>query len=388
MSRVPVSERPLRVALATLYPTDPSRIPGGMRSVTYNLVQGLRQWPDLEIHVVHCHSEVAQDRDVREGSVTLHYRAMPQRRVIPNSLLAIPRVQQMLHELQPDIVNAHASHYAVASLRAGCRTVLTIHGVLRREAAIYTSTVFDRSRFELEMRLEDWALCRVGDIVAISPYVLEEYGERTKARFHRIENPLPADYYAVPDLGQPGQLLYAGSIDERKNVLDLLRALVLVRRSVPQVKLRIAGRSTSPDYERRVQAFVAEAELQPNVDFLGLQDHAHLLDEYAHCSAVVLASRQETAPMTVIEAMAVGKPVVATRVGGVPDLVEDDHSGFVVAPGDIEALAGRIRDVLCNFELRDRMGQRARQLAERFRLEAVAAAYRQLYYEVAGRNLP
>jgi glycosyltransferase involved in cell wall biosynthesis len=358
-----------------------------MRSVTYNLVQGLRQWTDLEIHVVHCHSEVDRDRDECDGNVTLHYRAMPRARVIPNSLLALPRVERLLRELRPDVVNAHAPHYALAALRAGCRTILTIHGVLQREAEIYTSTLFDRTRFGLETWLEQQALRHVSDIVAISPYVLDEYQSRTRARFHRIDNPLPPDYYNVPNLELPLQLLYVGTIDERKNVLDLLRALLLVRQTWPQVTLRVAGRSTSPAYERQVQAFVAAQGLQPNVEFLGLQDHPHLLDEYAHCAVVVLASRQETAPMALIEAMAAGKPVVATRVGGVAELVEDGSSGFVVPPGDVEALALRIQDLLGRADLRHSMGQRARQLSERFRLETVAAAYRRLYYEVAGRNV-
>lgn len=88
--------------------------------------------------------------------------------------------------------------------------------------------------------------------------------------------------------------------------------------------------------------------------------------------------------MTIIEAMAAGKPVVATRVGGVPDLVEDGHSGFIVEPGDVEGMARCILELLTSLDARRNMGRRARQLAERFRLETVAAQYRQLYYEVVG----
>ena len=92
--------------------------------------------------------------------------------------------------------------------------------------------------------------------------------------------------------------------------------------------------------------------------------------------------------MTVLEAMAAAKPVVATRVGGVPALVEDGRSGFTVEAGDVEALAQRVVDLLMNEGLRHRMGQRARQLAERFHVQKVAAQYRQLYYDVAGKKMP
>jgi glycosyltransferase involved in cell wall biosynthesis len=395
------------VVLATLYPTDPRRIPGGLRAVAYNLVQGLREWPDLDVHVVHCHSEVDRDRDVVDGNVTVHYRAMPRQRLVPNTLRAIGRVEGLLRELEPDVVNAHVAHYAVAALRAGYTPLLTIHGVLEREAQIYKSTLFDRGRFVLETWLERYALRRVRDVVAISPYVLEQYRTGSRARFHRIDNPLPNEFFTVPDLTAPpsrstfgarderrgdgaeeGRLLYAGTIDERKNVLDLLRALLIVRQDKPDVVLRVAGRTTSAAYDRAVREFVAAQGLQRNVEFLGLQDKDRLLDEYARCAVVLLASVQETAPMTVIEAMAAGKPVVATRVGGVPHLVENGSSGFTVAAGDVESLASRVLTLLDDRDLRRRMGQRGRELAQRFRVETVADAYRRLYYELAGRAAP
>jgi glycosyltransferase involved in cell wall biosynthesis len=92
--------------------------------------------------------------------------------------------------------------------------------------------------------------------------------------------------------------------------------------------------------------------------------------------------------MAVIEAMAAGKPVVATRVGGVPNLVDDGGSGFLVQPDDVASFAQSVADLLADKDLRHRMGQRARKLAERFRTQTVASRYRDLYYQVAGRAAP
>jgi glycosyltransferase involved in cell wall biosynthesis len=260
--------------------------------------------------------------------------------------------------------------------------------VVHREAEVYQSTLFDRLRFRLESACAHYALQRVSDVVAISPYVLEEYRGRSSARFHRIDNPLPDYFFTIPNLEEEGRVLYAGTIDERKNVLGLLRALSIVRSQNPDVQLRIAGRWTSEDYYQKVQDCVAAEGLESNTEFLGLQNSADMMREYAHCAVVVLASRQETAPMAVIEAMAAGKPVVATRVGGVPDLVEDRRSGFVVEPDDDEGLAQRLADLLMDKGLRREMGQRARQLAQRFQVQAIAAQYRQLYYDLAGKSMP
>jgi glycosyltransferase involved in cell wall biosynthesis len=378
----------LRVALVALYPAPDTRAPGGVRAVVQNLVRGLRAYEDLQLDVVHCHSDITASSVVQDNGVTIRYIAVSRRRVIPNTLRAMMEVSRLLRELRPDVVNAHAAHYAIAGLRAGCPTLLTIHGVVRREAEIYNSTLFDRLRFRLENGYERYALRQVGDIVAISPYVLDEYRERSAARFHRIDNPLPPEFFELPNLEQAGRLLYPGTIDERKNVLDLVRAMTIVRQVLPHAQLRIAGRTTNQTYYRRVQALIAIEELQDNVALLGLQDLEAMLQEYARSAAVVLASRQETAPMAVIEAMAAAKPVVATRVGGVPDLVEDGRTGFLVEAGDVTSLASQSIALLQNAELRLRMGRRAREVARRFRLENVASQYRALYYQVAGRALP
>jgi glycosyltransferase involved in cell wall biosynthesis len=378
----------LRVALVALYPAPGAKAPGGVRAVVQNLVRGLQTYDDLHIHVIHCHADIQASATVEDRNVKVDYIAMPRRRLVPNTLRSIVRVERLLRQVQPDVVNTHAAHYTVAALRAGYPTVFTIHGVVHREAQVYKGTLFDRSRFLLESWCERYAIRHVRDVIAISPYVLQEYRSRSDARFHCIDNPLPFEFFAIPNLEEEGRLLYAGTIDERKNVIDLLRALVIVRQEMPHVRLRVAGRATSQVYYRKVQDFVATQGLESNVECLGLQDSAHLMQEYAHCMAVVLASRQETAPMAVIESMAAGKPVVATRVGGVPDLVEDGRSGFIVEPGDVAGFARCIVELLTDKDLRRRMGQRSRQLAERFRLETVAGKYRQLYYKVAGRAMP
>ncbi len=378
----------LRVAIVALYPFPGKGAPGGVRAVVRNLVGGLQAYDDLELVVIHCHADLEKSQVVEDNGTTVHYIAMPRQRLVPNTLTSIGRVEQKLRQLQPDVVNTHAAHYTVAALRAGCPTVYTIHGVVHREAEVYTSTLFDRLRFLLENACARYAVGRVSDIVAISPYVLEEYCGLSNARFHRIDNPIPGDFFAVPNLEEEGRLLYAGTIDERKDVLGLLRALALVHQSVPQVRLRVAGRWISQAYYQQVVDLIAAEGLQDNVDLIGLQSSDALLQEYARCAAVVLASRQETAPMAIIEAMAAGKPVVATRIGGVADLVEDGRSGFVAEPGDPRALAECMVEVLTNAELRRNMGERAQRLAERFRLPIVAAQYRQLYYEVAGKSMP
>jgi len=333
----------LSVALATLYPNDPMRISGGVRTVAYHLVQGLSRWPDLNIHVVHCHSEVEQDRDVVSENVAVHYRAMRKRRIVPNTVVAVSKVGGILKRLSPAVVNAHTGHYAVAALRARLPTLYTVHGVAFREAQVYGHKgLLERLRFFMERYYDALAMRRVKHAIAISPYVMREYKGRTHAQWHRIDNPIPEEFFG-----------------------------------------------TSPAYEQTLRAFIDEHGLRTVVTFLGALDREALLREYAECAAVVLPSRQENAPMAIIEAMAVGKPVVATRVGGIPDLVLDGETGFLVEAGDASGMAHALARLLSDAPLRLRMGVRARREASvRFHLKEVAHKYREVYYLIAGRGAP
>jgi len=382
----------LSVALATLYPSDPMRISGGVRTVAYHLVQGLSQWPDLNIHVVHCHSEVEQDKDVASGSAFVHYRAMPKRRIVPNTVAAVGKVGGILEQLSPAVVNAHTGHYAVAALRARLPTLYTVHGVAFREAQVYGQKgLSERLRFYMESYYDALAMRQVKHAIAISPYVMREYQGRTHAQWHRIDNPIPEEFFDLDNRERAGRVLFVGTITEVKDILTLLKALALMALQPDGVPchLRLAGRTTSPAYEQTLRDYVHEHGLRTAVTFLGSLDRPALLREYAECAAVVLPSRQENAPMAVIEAMAVGKPVVATRVGGIPDLVLDGETGFLVEAGDTSGVAHTLGRLLSDAQLRARMGARARREASaRFRLKEVAHKYREVYYLTAGRRPP
>jgi len=384
----------MRVALLSFYASDTTRIAGGIRMVAFNLVNGLRALDDLDLHVVHCHSDIepSQERSVEDDGVTLHYLALPKRRLVPNLVRGVRRVVDVLHRLNPDVVHAHAAHFAYAGVRSGYPTVYTIHGILPYERKVYCRTLFDRLRYGLLDLYERRALAQIRVAVAISPYVRDAYAGRVSeglggSRWVRINNPVPDEFFALKDKSEPGRILYVGSITEVKDLLTLLRAhrrLCALSAGGATPQLCIAGRATSADYDRRVRAFVHEHALDDRVTFMGLLTRERLLREYARASVVALPSLRENAPMAIIEAMAAAKPVVATRVGGVPDLVEDGATGFMVDAGDDEGMSQRLAQIIGDRALARAFGQRARHDArERFGADQVAAEYHALYRRVA-----
>ena len=219
---------------------------------------------------------------------------------------------------------------------------------------------------------------------------MEEFGDLIKAKVYPIENPISDKFFNLEDRSQPGRVLFAGIINRRKQVVQMLEAIAIARRSVPSVQLFLAGGKSSVDggrYFAQVQEVIARERLGENVHFLGSLSEDELLKEYMACSLLALPSLQETTPMVIMQAMAAGKAVVATRVGGVPYQVKDGQTGLLVESGDVPALAEAIVRLLRDDDLRIAMGQKGREVAEqRFRAGVVAEKTRQVYYRVAGRG--
>ena len=380
------SEVEVKLALLSNYPTDPKWIYGGVQAAAYHLVQGLARFDDLDLHVVHCSSEISADRTVRDGKVTVHSIRLPRHRVLPNLIASIPRLVKTLRTISPDLANAHTSPYAFAALRAGTPTLYTIHGVAHRELR-YAKGLRNMLALTITSAYDRNVVRRVDDVIAISPYVEREYRARTGARFHLVENPVGDDYFQISGAAVSGRVLFAGTLSPHKGTLRLLEALKVVAAQVPEVQLRLAGRSGAGDYQRRLQRWVVENGLDTRVSFLGPLNTDAMHREYAECALVVLPSLVETAPLVILEAMAAARPVVATRVGGVPDLVEDRVTGFLVPPNEVEPLVDRMFRLLGDRELRETMGRRAREVSRnRFQRDRVAARYHEIYREVLSRQ--
>ena len=133
------------------------------------------------------------------------------------------------------------------------------------------------------------------------------------------------------------------------------------------------------------EAMSAELGISNNVRFLG--ERHDIPEVLKACDVFTLTSVAEGISNTILEAMASGLPVVATRVGGTPELIEDRVSGYLVAAQDITALTAAYETYLKNPMLRDEHGLNARTRAvQNFSLERMASEYAQLYQGLVGRR--
>jgi N-acetyl-alpha-D-glucosaminyl L-malate synthase BshA len=177
---------------------------------------------------------------------------------------------------------------------------------------------------------------------------------------------------------QGGKLLiHVSNFRPVKRVLDCLRILARVREAVPAHLLMVG------DGPERVPAehLARELKLEQHVSFLGKQDHVERLIRLAH--VLLMPSALESFGLVALEAMACGVVPVATRVGGVPELITDGEDGFLEPPGDIEAQAGRVVALLTDDNLHYRMAKTGRwNAAEHYCPDKIIPLYENYYRQV------
>ncbi|RMF00740.1 MAG: glycosyltransferase family 1 protein [Chloroflexi bacterium] len=193
-------------------------------------------------------------------------------------------------------------------------------------------------------------------------------------------------------LGLPANkrlVLFVGRIEPLKGVDSLLQATAILKERQPDLMTGvrvgiIGGNPAAPDAElARLQTLHAQLQLDSTAEFLGAKDQSLLPDYYAAADLVVMPSRYESFGMVALEAMAVGTPVIASRVGGLAHLVQNGQTGYLTPPNCPQALAERMWQVLSDADLRARLGQQAREHARRFEWSQVVDRMLHLYATLA-----
>lgn len=165
-----------------------------------------------------------------------------------------------------------------------------------------------------------------------------------------------------------------------KRIQDLVHAMSIVVKRAPGARLMLVG--DGPE-RHRIERLIDHLDLRRNVLVTGFRrDIANLL---RFSDVAVLCSETESAPLTLLECMSSGLPVVATRVGGIPEIVQDGFNGFLVLPKHPEAIAERLIELNEDKVLRRRLGKAARQtVLDRYTAENVVPQYEEIFKGATG----
>jgi glycosyltransferase involved in cell wall biosynthesis len=379
----------MKVAIVTWFPRDPDKPKGGVEAVSVNLVRALADSGSAQIEVV----------TIGQGSTTHEQSAWNGARIhrLPDHgarLLSYATgsgrraVQGFLTHLRPDVVHAHDT-FGIMVKGLALPRVFTVHGFIHQDR-LYAGGRLSWLHALAWKWFELAAWADQPHIISISPYVRERLRGIARGAIHDIENPLAAEWFAVKRMEQPGTIFCAATLCRRKNALGLVQAMALLREKGLPARLRWAGPTLNPQYEREVNQFLLQRTLGNSVAFLGNLTTGQMRQEMAGASLFALISFEEGAPMSVAEAMAAGVPVLAANRCGMPYMVREGETGFLVDPTRPDETAHRLEQMLGDAALCERLGQVAKRLAlERYHPDRVAertlAVYRQLKCETGRR---
>jgi glycosyltransferase involved in cell wall biosynthesis len=304
---------------------------------------------------------------------------------------ALIRLLRLVRRERIDLLHAHGQDASILAALARCLCgfplVITRH-VMEEPAA--------SRRQRLRARAACAAFRRADAVVAVSRAVagrLAELSGLPRQAIHVIPNGIELERFdrAAPEARQqvavgPDELviLVPAALRDGKGHEVLLRALPALRARVPAVRVLFAGAGEREATLRREARGAGDA-----VCFLGLR--TDIPDLLSACDLVVLPSAtradgtvEEALPTVLLEAAAGGRPVVATRVGGVEEIVQDGRTGLLVPPGDAAALAGAMAALLLDRQRARMFGRAGRGLARtRFGIATLARRTLQLWDRVA-----
>lgn len=283
------------------------------------------------------------------------------------------KLAKVMRREKPDVVHTHLNvikYAAVSAKLAGIRrSIHTVHNVAQEEAEGTLQKITNKIYFR-----RGWSVP-----VALSPEV-----QRTIISFYGMqEEKVPLICNGVDltrcipktgyDLSEPAQLLHIGRFNYQKNHRGLLEAFGLILKKKPDCCLNLVG---DGELRQEIEAYAEELGIREKIIFHGSQSDVH---PYLHDADIfLLPSQFEGMPMTIIEAMGTGLPVVASAVGGVPDMLRNGESGILVSR-EPEAVAEAVLQLLQQKELRKTLGENAREDSRRFSAEHMAEAYCNIY---------
>jgi N-acetyl-alpha-D-glucosaminyl L-malate synthase BshA len=270
----------------------------------------------------------------------------------------------------------HATAALLARMVTGVPYMATIHGsdvTIMGEDPSYSPV----NTFSIES---------ADRLTSVSQYLAKEARERLGVRkeIAVIPNFVDPDAFSPPNSeaaahgNNQATIVHVSNFRPVKRVQDIVEAMGIVVKEIKDARLILVG--DGPE-RHKTELLVDRLGLQKNVRFTGYRRD---IPPLMRCSSIfVLSSESESAPLTLLEGMSCGLPVVSTRVGGVPEIVSDGENGFLVPPYSPNMIAEKILELGNDDELRRRLGAAARRtVLERFTAKMVLPQYEKLYREL------
>ena len=349
------------------------------------LIIGFRSLPDAEVHVISCLKRKVHSPEKLASNIWYHALRVPQLGWLRTGYQGCVRaVRDCLKDLCPDIVHGQGTERdcAISAVFSGFPNVITIHGNMRLIARLHRAPPW--SYMGLAAMLEDFAIPRTDGIVCITRYTERAIGGKAK-RTWIIPNAVDPRFFDVCARPiDPPLLLCVGHVTQRKNQLALLDALEGLANKF-RFQIRFLGQV--PEKDPYARKFRQRASQHSWIKAIGPCNREELREAMSQASLLILPSIEDNCPMVILEAAAAGVPILASRLGGIPELIQEGVTGHLFEPQIRSTLLSQLRNIFSDAHLASQMAANAREQAvRRFHPNVIAAKHLEIYGELLNGN--
>jgi len=307
----------------------------------------------------------------------------------PYDLALASKMAEVAQREELDLIHAHyAIPHAVCAFLAkqmvspNLKIVTTLHGtditVLGEDASLTELIKFAIEKSDCVTAVSDALIEQTNQLISPDKDICTVYNFIDEREYYRKDvGNLKQDYGILED---EKVIIHVSNFRQVKRVQDVVHAFKRIHERVPS-KLLLVG--DGPDM-RNVSQLVKELELEDAVLFLGKQDNVAEL--YSISDLKLLFSEKESFGLVLLEAMACGVPCIGTRIGGIPEVIEDGVTGYICELGDVETAADKAVQLLSNQQLHQQISRGALQAVnQKFHSTEIVNQYEQLYYNLVQR---
>lgn len=381
----------MKIVLIGSYPLNSACINGGVEASVYGLVHELGK----KHNVVVFDLPRKKGNNLREnnGNIVIVRSSNNCKTNIEGSLCFYSLFKQILVE-NPEVCHIHGTgmftYFIFKKLKKHrIPVLLTVHGLVhveKKKALQVEFSIKKYFQFLYQSFFEGRLLSSCRDIIVDTEYVKKEvqrHLSNTKKsmlpKIAVIPQGINDAFFEMESSRNSNVILSVGVFSSRKGHLQLLDAFDMVAKKIPDIKLVIAGGLSSKDYYEKMRKKVEESPYENRIRLMPNIESMELMDLYRNAHVFVLHSKEESQGIVLAEAMAVGLPVVATNVGGIPDVVKDGESGFLTDYSDTRSFADSIIALMKDSALWDHMSQTGKTLSVQYHWGTITQKIEEIY---------
>lgn len=396
----------LRVLMIAEYPfSDAEQGRGGVLQSTFHLIEGFEMLaaPSLELHVL-SQTEYCRRRVGRKlNHVMIHY--VPKgtsgfAKFVTNHVRMLIATIGIVWKLHPQIVHAQGAPIAILlSMLFSKKHVQTIHGILGNELSVLPTAglaVGRRVRIWLIKWFEKQYFRKIKNLFYLSKEIAQLVDKTSKYHVQKFFSYVAIDpnFFEIKRSFEKDcdriVILFVAAITPRKGLHFLLEAFSDLVKIHSNTELRIVGmQDWAKEYVADLQNKYCELVENKNIVFTGAVNRSRLAMEYDMADIFVLSSLSETVPAVISQAMLAGLPIVATRVGGIPEMIDDGKTGLLVPPSSAAALRDALDRLIAERHFGLELGRNAREVAyDRYHPKSVAQSTLDAYIRIEQNTHP